>query len=272
MIKKLIFFFSGLLDPPFSPGMLINDRYQVILHLGSGGFGHSYLVVDQHTNCRIVLKALRLHRRVTSSGRKAFEYEKELLKSITHPGFPKYLHTGKFKRIPFYTMEFVDGKNFEQLIFDEQKRYSELEAFKIANKLLSLIEYLHSKEIIHRDIRIPNVIANDKNLWLIDLGLAIEKCGAPNKMGKNNSSRKKQMNNRADFYLLGHFLLFLLYSNFAFAEGSKERSWEQELNISQQSRHIIRKLLETEAPYQNCAEIQNDIEKFIFKREQNIVF
>lgn len=119
--KKIILFFSALFDPLVSDGVLIDNRYRTICHLGSGGYGHSYLVMDQHTGCRLVLKTLRLHRRLFRSGRQSFETEKELLMSITHHGFPRFEQSGTFHKIPYYTMEFIEGKNFEQLILMKEK-------------------------------------------------------------------------------------------------------------------------------------------------------
>jgi serine/threonine-protein kinase len=272
-MKKIILFLSGLFDPPFLEGMLIKNRYKVIGHLGSGGYGHSYLVVDQKTNQKVVLKSLRLHRRLSQSGRRGFEHEMELLKSIIHPGFPRFMESGIFKNIPFYTMEFIEGKNFEQLIFNDGKRYSELNAFKTAYQLLPMIQFLHSKKMIHRDIRIPNVISNGKSLWLIDLGLATEKASILSETRNKRRNLRKQLNDQADFYSLGHFLLFLLYSNFTFPKGSRAKSWEEELNISQQSKHIIERLLQIKTPYQSCSQIQKDIEKLILNgEEKNVVF
>jgi serine/threonine protein kinase len=266
-MKKLILFFSSLFDPPFSKGVLIENRYKVVSHLGSGGYGHSYLVIDRDTNQSLVLKALRLHRRILKSDRERFEQEKLLLKSIIHSGFPSYKKSGSYKKIPFYIMEFIEGKNFEQLIFNDGKRYNELEAFKTVYQLLPMIQFLHSKKIIHRDIRIPNVITDGSFLWLIDLGLATEKEAIPSKSRKKRDLNK-QSNYQADFYSLGHFLLFLLYSNFTFPRGSKAKSWEEELEISYQSKHIIQRLLEIKAPYQNCSQIQIDIEKLILNEEE----
>ena len=271
-MKTLILFFSSLFGHPFSKGVLVDSRYKVVSHLGTGGYGHSYLVIDQQTNQNLVLKALRLHRRILKSGRDRFEHEKLLLESIIHPGFPSYKESGSYKKIPFYTMEFIEGKNFEQLIFNDGKRYNELEAFKTVYQLLPMIQFLHSKKIIHRDIRIPNVISDGSFLWLIDLGLATEK-EAISSESRKKRDLNKQSNYQADFYSLGHFLLFLLYSNFTFPRRSKAKSWEEELEISHQSKHIVQRLLEIKTPYQNCSQIQKDIEKLILNgEEENVVF
>ncbi|MEH6907416.1 serine/threonine protein kinase [Neobacillus drentensis] len=259
MIKRISFLFSNLFERPLSNDKLIAERYQVISHLGAGGYGHSYLVYDLVCGHKKVLKALRLHKRLTKSGRSDFESEKNLLKSIDHPSFPRYFEGGNFNNIPFYTMEFIEGLNFEQLIFIEGKKILEKEAFQIIYELLNPIEYLHDHHIIHRDIRIPNVISDGTKIRLIDVGLGkhLELESAVQTTRKSNL--RKEVIYQADFYGLGHFLLFLLYSNFTFPKHKQEKSWEEELEISNQTKHIIRRLLQIEPPYENCAQIRADI-------------
>ena len=136
MFKRTVLFFSNLFERPLSSDETIAGKFRIIKHLGMGSYGHSYLVMDLLTQQNKVLKALRIHKRITKSGRKGFELEKELLKSIHHPGFPKYFEEGTYNKIPFYTMEYIAGKNFEQLIFSEGLTISEQGAFKIADELL----------------------------------------------------------------------------------------------------------------------------------------
>jgi hypothetical protein len=50
-----------------------------------------------------------------------------------------------------------------------------------------------------------------------------------------------------------------LYSNFTFSKDTREKSWEDELNISNQAKHIIKKLLQIEPAYENCAQIRAEI-------------
>jgi serine/threonine protein kinase len=264
MVKRSVLFFSNLLERPFNTDELIAGNFKVIKHLGMGSYGHSYLVTDLLSNQLKVLKALRIHKRITKSGKRGFELEKELLKSIDHPGFPQYFEEGTFKEIPYYTMEYIIGKNFEQLIFSDGWTISEMGAFKIADELLNLIEYLHNKRIIHRDIRIPNVIYDGAKVRLIDLGLGryLQQEKEEEKVVKKLDLRKG-INFQADFYGLGHFLLFLLYSNFSFGGSEKEKSWEEELTISAEAKHIIRRLLQIEPAYDNCSQIREEIKKLV---------
>lgn len=261
MIKRFILLTANIFETPFFPNEIITERYKIIKHLGEGSYGHSYLVVDQLTKKQQVLKALRIHKRITKSGRQGFEQEKELLKSIHHPGFPRYYADGTHKNIPFYTMEYIEGKNFEQLIFQAGKKYTQEEAFYVANQLLDLIDYLHKNQIIHRDIRIPNVIASGTTIRLIDLGLSQRLNQAVDRKKTIKQNVRKDVNPQADFYCLGHFLLFLLYSHFTFPNKTKESSWEEELDISHHAKQIIKRLLQIEDPYETCTEVKSDIEK-----------
>lgn len=274
MLKKFTLFAANILEERFQQNEIIAGRYKVINHLGVGSYGNSYLVFDQGKHQKKVLKALRIHKRITKSGNKGFELEKNLLQSITHHGFPRYYEDGTHKGIPFYTMQYIEGKNFEQLIFHDGQKYSEFEAFTIAYELLDHINYLHEHHLIHRDIRIPNVIANGSKIVLIDLGLT-RKCeqGVENQQ-KSNRNLRKEINPQADFYGLGHFLLFLLYSNFSFPEKKKESSWEEELELSHQAKHIISRLLQIEDWYENCAQVKSDIKKLfvIIGGNKNVLF
>jgi serine/threonine protein kinase len=256
MLKRMTLFAAHIVERRFKRNEIVSQRYQIIDHIGVGGYGNTYLVFDQVTEQKKVLKALRIHKRVTKSGKNGFEFEKKLLQSIRNPGFPAYFEDGIYNHIPFFTMEYIEGKNFDQLIFEDNRKYTEKEAFAIGYELLDPISYLHSRQIIHRDIRIPNVIMNESGIRLIDLGLA-RKCGQV--LGDQNL--RKQASPQADFYGLGHFLLFLLYSNFTFPKTNKENSWEEELELSYHARHILNRLLQIEDCYENCAQIKLDIKK-----------
>jgi serine/threonine-protein kinase len=153
-------------------------------------------------------------------------------------------------------MEYVNGKTFEQLIFEEGKMYSEREAFQIGLQLLQMIDWLHHNGIIHRDIRIPNVMINQNQLKLIDFGLA-RRFNINCLPSFHLDYIKKVISPISDFYALGHFPLFLLYSTYEF-EGAKEKSWEEELGLSESARRIIRRLLAIDGLYQSCKEIEKD--------------
>lgn len=257
MIKGAVAMAANLLERPLKIGRVINNRYEIIDVLGRGSYGTSYHVFDRYMQTTIVLKVLRIHKRLLKSGKKAFEEEQKLLQSMSHPYFPTFFEHGEFDGIPYYTMEHVSGKTFEQLIFQEGKTYSEKETFQIGLELLQIIDWLHQHGIVHRDIRIPNVMLEHDQLRLIDFGLACRlKCGAVPQLNRDHI--RKMAAPVSDFYALGHFLLFLLYSTFEPNDNSPEMSWEEELQISGKARLIIRKLLVIDEAYHSCSEIEQD--------------
>jgi serine/threonine-protein kinase len=184
----------------------------------------------------------------------------EILKNIFHSGFPTYFESGTDEGTPFYTMEYIEGHTFEQLIFQEGKTYREVECFILAKKLLETINYLHQHQLVHRDIRIPNIMLEGEKLRIIDLGLA-KYVGT--EINTLKMHPRKQINVQSDFYGLGHFILFLLYSSYSPEKKAKERSWEEELAISDAAKNIIRRLLQIDKPYKDCLEIQQDFCKVI---------
>lgn len=264
MYKSLILGFSDFFDVRFSVGELIDGRYRLLKWLGTGGYGRSFLVEDVENNQKVVLKALRLHKRMSRYGRKGFMAESEMLKSLKHSSFPEVYATGEVKGVPYFTMDFIEGKTFEQLIFDEGKTFDERETFIIGLELIQIIGYIHNKGVVHRDIRIPNVMVQENQaLKLIDFGLARNVDFKVKNPIRNKQNRMKDISFQSDFYALGHFLLFLLYSGYQNDEGAKERSWEVELALPLFNRSVLRKLLQLDEPYEKWQHINEDFLKII---------
>ncbi|WP_428908405.1 serine/threonine protein kinase [Niallia sp. Krafla_26] len=237
--------------------MLIDERYEVIQFLGRGSYGNSYLVFDIKNQVKVVLKSLRIHKRIFESGRIDFEKEQQLMMELQHAYFPVFFEKGIHNNIPYFTMEYVHGKTFEQLIFDEEKIYSENESFQIGNELLKIIQWLHEHDIVHRDIRIPNVLLHHDKIRLIDFGLA-RRLSTKQVEPISVNQLKRAIAPISDYYALGHFLLFLLYSSYEPKQSEKEKSWEEELSLSPKANQVIRRLLAIDDPYTSIKDIQKD--------------
>ena len=166
-------------------------------------------------------------------------------------------------------MDYVDGKNFEDLVLNEGRIFDEKQSLQILMKVLHIVTYLHENKLIHRDLRLPNIIEKDSQVFVIDFGLAIF-CDDKQTVTTKHSSTEKELfrekSYRSDFYALGHFLLFLLYSNFE-TTSKKEKSWEEELVISKETKKLIKKLLRIETSYDLINEIVIDVE-YAIKRLQ----
>ncbi len=158
-------------------------------------------------------------------------------------------------------MEHIEGQNFEDLILNDGLIYSEKESLFILQEVLSTVAYLHEHECIHRDLRLPNIIKNEQGIHVIDFGLAVFGEMESHSLSHGDTSEKslfREHSFKSDYYALGHFLLFLLYSSFQ-PDSKQERTWEEELNITEATRKLIRRMLRTEKAYDHISEITNDV-------------
>jgi serine/threonine protein kinase, bacterial len=247
-----------LFDRPLKPGLLLQGRYRINEVLGMGSYGITYLAHDRLTDSTVVLKQLRTTKAKTESGLRSFQRESEILKVINHPQIPKLLDEFQNDKGLFITMEWINGDTFEDLIFRDQHTYSENETITILLELLNIIETFHENEIIHRDLRIPNIIQRNGKLHIIDFGLA---CFLSDQEVADSDDHPEKLRMRAvtvksDLFALGHFALFLLYSSYE-SQSKKEKSWEEELNISHSLKAALRKMLQLDEPFHSAKDARS---------------
>ncbi len=232
-----------LLDRPYPSGTIVH-RYELLNVLGIGSYGITYLSRDQKDGKLCVVKQVKPSKKNKKKGMQAYASETSLLQQLDHPSIPRFYQRFEFEGHFFFAMEYMQGKNFEELIFIEGREYSERQALEILQLLLSIVDYLDQNRISHRDLRVPNVLMDEKqDLKLIDFGLA---------RAMTDRDRKR------DFHDIAHFLLFLLYSTYVPVQ-KRSRSWEEELSIHPSTKRIIRRLFELEAPYRDVRELRAEL-------------
>lgn len=251
------------IDRPFRPGMKIR-QYQLVRVLGMGSYGITYLATDIQTNTRCVLKQVKPSRRKGEKGYPIFKREADILKQLHHPAFPRFIDQFENKRQLFLVMEYFEGPNMEDMIFDLGKQFSEREALEFILQLLQHVQVLHKKKLVHRDIRLPNVIYGKDQLHIIDFGLAQFLGQSPTAMAEDlgdyplEKQLRREVEFKSDFYAMGHLLLFLLYTTFNGPE-TEEITWEEELEISSQTKRLLRKMLLLDPPFLHASELEKEI-------------
>jgi serine/threonine protein kinase, bacterial len=267
-------------DYPYPVGTRIANRYIVREFLGSGSYGNSYVCLDLHSESLCVIKQLKPSRHGLWSNRLEPDspvfLESEMLAQLDHPGIPKLIDCFVWRNSHIIAMERMEGRCLETLIFSEGVRFNEVEALQIVDRLLEIVHYLHSNHIVHRDIRIPNVIMSDGQPKLIDFGLArivntsgSEPDNEPNEPLDKNAAEEKRFRRRiqfeSDYYALGHFLLFLLYSGYQPSPSAQPvpSDWESELSLAPSTKNLIRRLLDTDSPFSSILELQRNVQASI---------
>jgi serine/threonine-protein kinase len=192
--------------------------------------------------------------------------ETRMLSRLQHPAIPALYEHFDHRGFPCFTMSFAPGTSLERMLFVDERVFTPSESLAMLLRILDIVAYVHSQGVVHRDIRIGNVIIDGDDVHLIDFGLARE-LGAGQTMEdrvetiSDDDPTEKQLRRAlsftSDFYGLGHLLLFMLYSGYA-KEGI-ERGWEEELtNLHPQTRRLLRRMLQAEQPYTHIRDVIAD--------------
>jgi hypothetical protein len=163
---------------PLATGKVVENRYHILRQLGQGGFGRTYLAVDKNqSNQNCVLKEFAPQVEAQQDLLKAkelFEREASVLKKLQHPQIPRF-HASLQAKLGnkdffFLVQDYVEGDNYYELL--ERQTFSESEVIKLLQQILPVLSYIHSLDVVHRDISPDNLIlrSSDKLPVLIDFG------------------------------------------------------------------------------------------------------
>ncbi|OYQ64045.1 serine/threonine protein kinase [Pseudanabaena sp. SR411] len=171
------------MQPPFPQGFILKGRYAIRSTIGQGGMGRTYLAQDlERFNETCVLKEFippQDSLEVTEKAKELFRREASVLYQIRHPQVPDFRATFESEGRLLLVQDYVDGKNYRNLLLDRLKvgqTFSENEIFALMQQLLPVLSYLHSHNIIHRDISPENLMlrSQDNLPVLIDFGVVQE--------------------------------------------------------------------------------------------------
>ncbi|MEI4772023.1 protein kinase [Psychrobacillus sp. FJAT-51614] len=227
----------------------MNHRYEVLDVIGKGSYGILYRCKDLKTNNYKVIKQLRRSKHRTKKEIKLFENEISILQKLNHENMPKFYETFTHDELLFYVMNYIEGDNLEDLIFYKKVTFNEEQSLILLVDLLVLIDDIHSKNIYHGDLRIPNIIVNNNQLLLIDFGLS--------KQNDSSGEMKEQ-----DYYDLGEILLYLLYTTYP-TKKKKALPWTEELSLKKETVHLLKRLLQIEVSYSTTKDILKDLQAAI---------
>ncbi|MGG6269905.1 protein kinase domain-containing protein [Leptolyngbya sp. AN03gr2] len=207
-----------------SAGEVLYDRYQLKEKLGHGAGRQTWLASDQSMNSEpVVLKLLAFGEQSQWDDLKLFERESQILRQLDHLKIPKCRDSFSIDdRILWFGLvqDYIPGISLKQLIQDG-KRFSEVEARKIAIEVLTILRDLHGLNpvILHRDIKPSNLILGaDQQIYLVDFGAVQDRPTVEGTtftvVGTYGYTPIEQFGGRAvpssDLYALGATLIHLL--------------------------------------------------------------
>jgi eukaryotic-like serine/threonine-protein kinase len=137
--------------------------------ISAGGVAEVFRAHHRETSQSYAVKVIRPERQSDKYHLRCFREENDLLSELDHPGIPKSRRYDSVKGRPCIVMDYVEGRPLHLLV---QERAS----FHAQNAFLDLVEitaYLHSKQIVHNDLKLENVILGPNGkISLVDFGNA----------------------------------------------------------------------------------------------------
>jgi serine/threonine protein kinase len=257
-------------------GTILNDRYKIISELGRGGFGRTYLAEDTyryHEKC--VLKEFAPEvddSRQLHKATELFNREAGILYKLNHDRIPTFnalvrVRIDDAEDIPhsreclFLAQQYIEGETYLKLL-NQGKNFNEEDATQLLFDTLDILEYIHSLNLIHRDISPDNLIRrkSDGKPVLIDFGCVKEAANGAAKTKRNLAAtaigkkgyapeeqlRLGQVFQNSDLYSLAVTIIVLLtgkepeelYNSY-----NASWHWKHEVRVSEHLERILDKML-----------------------------
>ena len=143
-------------------------KYEVLDSLGTGGFASVYLAKDQWINKLVALKVPHFQNYDLEHMLK----EPRMLARLSHPNIVSILAAEKASDLFFIVMEYVEGDSLETMLEREKTLPPKLSCH-YALQICTALEYAHSQQILHRDLRPANVLVSKTGVLKVgDFGVA----------------------------------------------------------------------------------------------------
>ena len=206
---------------------IIFKKYKPIKKIDSGAFGNIYSIIDIKNKNLLAMKTEKRNTYPNILESEAY-YIYNLQGGIGIPKFISYGHTKNYNIL----IETLLDKSLYKLFIESGKKCNIIDACLIAHQILDRLEWIHSKDIIYRDIKPENFLIGRKEsniIYVVDFGLC--KKYRSSKTGRHitqkitgkfngtfaysspNVVKGKESSRRDDLISLGYMIIYLLKRN-----------------------------------------------------------
>lgn len=149
------------------------DEFNIIDCLGWGKSSVIYKVVERDGSNVYAIKLLTRYALDFEEIVQRFRHEIRIMSDIEHPNVIKFYKMGSYNGCPYILMDYIHGINLEEFIVT--RGLPELKVvFKAALQSASALDEVHKDGIVHRDIKLKNLMLELQSgrLYLTDFGIA----------------------------------------------------------------------------------------------------
>lgn len=154
-------------------GKLLDDRYEILNVLGTGGMAVVYRAYCHRLNRYVAVKILKGELAADQDLRRRFHDESQSVAMLSHPNIVAVYDVSEVDDREFIVMELIDGITLKQYINKRGGCLNWRESLHFISQILQALKHAHSRGIIHRDIKPQNVmVLRDGSVKVTDFGIA----------------------------------------------------------------------------------------------------
>ncbi|XP_057753164.1 CBL-interacting serine/threonine-protein kinase 1-like [Arachis stenosperma] len=197
-------------------------KYELGRTLGEGNFGKVKFARDTHSGHPFAVKILDKNKITTLNVSDQIKREIATLKLLKHPNVVRLFEVLASKTKIYMVLEYVTGGELFDKIASKGK-LSETEGRKLFQQLIDGVSYSHNKGVFHRDLKLENVLVDDKgNIKITDFGLSAlpqhfrgdgllhTTCGSPNYVAPEILANRGYSGATSDAWSCGVILYVIL--------------------------------------------------------------
>lgn len=239
--------------------------YKILKMLGKGSFGKVYMASQVLTNRVVAIKCLDKKAVKEDNRKNKILHELLMFKSLAdHPNVTQIYEVFENKKYFFFVMEYASGGDLLQLM-KRKNRLTEHAARGIFIQLVRGLKYIHSKGILHRDIKLDNILLieadGDVKAKICDFGVSRfvkdrevinEQCGTPAYIAPEIIKKKGYKGFTVDIWSLGVLLYAMVMGAMPFKASSIDGLHEKIINrdcemddpeVTQEALNLIERML-----------------------------
>lgn len=152
---------------------LVGDRYKIVSELGHGGMSDVFEARDIIFKRTVAIKIIKFEYSNKIENLIRFQNEARFSAAFNHPNIVKIFDYGEYNNLPYIVNEFMKSQTLRDVL-DYKKNLGVNETCQIMLQLCDAISEVHSKNIIHRDIKPQNIYyLSDGTVKLSDFGISV---------------------------------------------------------------------------------------------------
>ena len=266
-------------------GKILDDRYEIIELIGSGGMANVYKALCHRLNRYDAVKIMRDETAANTELRRRFRAESQAVAMLSHPNIVSVYDVSHSDDVEYIVMELIDGITLKQYL-QKKSVLDPAEVLDFTIQTAKALEHAHSKGIIHRDIKPQNImLLKDGMIKVADFGIA----SLENTVEENNGetvgsvhyiapeqARGEAPDARSDIYSLGIVMYEMLTGRLPYVGNSEVEVAVKHMNtdpvtprdivpsIPEELERICLKAMNSniDERYQTASEMLADLEQY----------